>query len=387
MDERAIIDALRNLEVPDEAAARARARRVVGAAPLAGRRTRRRRLGAALLVALIAAAASTAATASGPDALARWVRQELGIKHSKSAPAASVLSALPSGGRLLVSSDGNAWIVGEGPPRRVPNTSGEVGWSAFGHYLVQARGTQLQALDLHGRVLWSEHYGATVSHPVWSPDGNRIAFTVASRLWVTAADGTAPRPLPVTSSSLAPSWRPGPGHVLATATGGERVTLIDTDNQSLLSRIVTGSHPVALSWSADGTRLLVAAQHSARIYDRNARLIRVWRAPAGSQVTGAQMSPDGTQFAALLSTAPRESQAILVPTLTTLASRVLLSAGALGDLFFSPDGQWILVGWHELGSWLFFATTPRDARVIQRTDVARQLGNGEPVVNGWCCET
>src|ERR1700730_15026726 len=112
MDERGVIDALRNLEVPDEAAARARARRVVCAAPLARTRRRRRRFGAALLVALIAAVASTAATASGPSAVARWVRQELGIKHSKSAPAASVLSALPSGGRLLVSSGGHALVRG-----------------------------------------------------------------------------------------------------------------------------------------------------------------------------------------------------------------------------------------------------------------------------------
>ena len=137
---------LHDAAAPDEDAARERARdRVVAAyeqRPLRPRVTRR------APVAIAAAIAALAVAVSPPgNAVADWVRDAVGLKAKAPAGGESTAESLPSGGRLLVTSGGTAWIVGrDGTRRRLGAWSG-ASWSPQGLFVVVWRGRRLAALD------------------------------------------------------------------------------------------------------------------------------------------------------------------------------------------------------------------------------------------------
>lgn len=385
MDDDALRRALRRLPVPGGAGAERRAHELVLAAHGArapGRRPGRRWV-AAVLVSLLGTGVAVTAVQGAP--IARWVGRALDRVAGGDPVRPAGLAALPGGGQLLVGTGRQAWIVGQGVDRAVAHTGGQVSWSAFGHYIACACGTRLEAVLPTGRVVWSEGFGATVAAPIWSPDGNRIAFVVGGQLHVTAADGTGSHRLAGGGLRGPAAWRPGASHELAVADAPGRVSVLAADTGRRVASMASGGHAVSLGWSRDGTRLLVAALGAVRILDGAGRLVVVAHPPAGARVRTAAISPTGRQIAALVDRPGGGQEALLTSAGGGRSARVLLAGDDLGDLFFSPDGRWLLVGWRRLDSWLFFTTGDGRAQVRQVTRVAARVGAGKPVVAGWCC--
>lgn len=101
------------------------------------------------------------------------------------------------------------------------------------------------------------------THPDWSPDGTRIAFTFitgnrysgyTSDVYVANADGSGLRPLlPVHEERSSPSWSPD-GSEIAYVQGLDDIYIAGADG-SYARRLTTGLDP---SWSPDGDRIVYA---------------------------------------------------------------------------------------------------------------------------------
>jgi dipeptidyl aminopeptidase/acylaminoacyl peptidase len=377
---------LHDAAAPDEDAARERSwDRVVAAyeqRPVRPRVTRR------APVAIAAAIAALAVAVSPPgNAVADWVRDAVGLKAKAPAGGESTAESLPSGGRLLVTSGGTAWIVGrDGTRRRLGAWSG-ASWSPKGLFVVVWRGRRLAALDPRGHVRWSFQAPRPVTEARWSPSGFRIAYRSGSDLRVVAGDGNGDRVLdPGTFTPMA--WRPGVReHVLAYSSGGH-VDVVDTDSRERLARILLPHVAGAIAWSADGRHLYVNLGRSLAIYDPRGRRTGRIRMPgrltvttfaparSGELVAVARRDPDGTRSDVAL-VGPRSEP------------RVLFGAdGRFTRLRFSPDGAWLLVAWPDADQWMFIRPGATGAaRVLASPAVSRRFGtSGFPQVSGdWCC--
>lgn len=97
-------------------------------------------------------------------------------------------------------------------------------------YTMRADGTELQALTAgDGHAEWA---------PVWSPIGNRIAFTRDGRTWLMDADGSHAERL-TRGTSFFPAWSPD----------GARIAFMDGTNIRVVD--VDGSNEVRLANDAD----------------------------------------------------------------------------------------------------------------------------------------
>jgi Tol biopolymer transport system component len=228
------------------------------------------------------------------------------------------------------------------------------------------------------------HWVLPVPRPVdaarWSPDGFRIAYRLSGGgLYVVAGDGTGPRLLDQSWRTLA--WRPGPGHVLAYARG-TTVRIVDTDSRRLLGRLRTRAVPSALAWSADGQRLVASDGRTLSLADATGRTLR--RVPfAGIRARSMAFAPRGSQLAAVRVLGGHSEVTVL--DASTGRSRVLFAGvGTFSDLAWSPDGRWLLVGWHDADQWLFIPLRSGQ-RLTAVANVATQFGSpgAFPAVSGW----
>jgi len=141
--------------------------------------------------------------------------------------------------------------------------------------------------DRLGLDLWLEW--ETVSSPMLSPDGRRIAFTrrwtdkvddrYQSELWLMEADGSRPRFLAEGSS---PRWSPDGSRIAFLGDGKPRgsqihVLWIDTREVSQITRVEES--PSGLRWSPDGTKI---AFHMV-VPEKDALKIRLPKAPKGAK--------------------------------------------------------------------------------------------------------
>ncbi len=110
----------------------------------------------------------------------------------------------------------------------------------------------------HDRALTGGGENLPDSAPTWSPDGNRLAFVRelpdGPHLATVRADGSGEQVLPLRGRS--PVWSPD-GRFLAFASGSA-TDVVDAAGAGQVR--LTGSAP--LSWSTDGTRLLVTDRRS-----------------------------------------------------------------------------------------------------------------------------
>lgn len=366
-------------EARERAIALARAElRAAGASPPGHRR---RGLMAGVLATLaVGGAVLTPPGAAVADWIRDVVREDTPTPHTR-------LGTVPGRGRVLAVAPGGTWIVEADGSRRRLGPFDDATWSPQGLFVAAARGRQLVAVDPRGGVRWSLSAAADVRDPRWAaPDGFRIAYRAGDRLRVVFGDGSSDRLLDARVAPVPPAWLPRPGRRLAYADADGSVRLVATATRRTLWRNVPDSRVVALDWSRDGGRLLVADRTGARLLDVRGRTVaRAPATPRGAIVTTAALAPDGRGIAVAWRDPASGAATVAVD------GRALFTAGGrIASLTWSPDGQRLLAAWPEGDQWLFLSPR-RGARTISFGRVATQLDpaaprpRGFPRVAGWCC--
>jgi WD40-like Beta Propeller Repeat len=363
---------LERVPLPREAEARERAWAVVRTAH-AGREPvpapARRRLWPSVAVAAGAAGLAAAFTSPGMAVLDS-IRHAVGVEHAQPA-----LFSLPAQGRVLAVSAHGAWVVQPDGSKRRLGSYGEAAWSPFGHFVAATTANELSALTVGGDVRWSLARPGPTS-PAWggSLTDTRIAYVSRGNLRVVAGDGTGDRLLaPAEPGPLA--WRPGRWHLLASVSASE-IRLQDTDTGAVLRRAnagPAGPRATALTWSADGRRLLLVSPAELLELDTSWHKVRDLR----GRFAAAALSPSGELAYA-------ETNGATSDVRLGNGRRVFAGTGEFSGLAWSPDGRWLLVAWPTANQWVFVRVAgPR--RIVAASAIAGQFGGAFPRLAGWCC--
>lgn len=374
---------LERIEIPGEHDARERAWAVLQAA-FAERDPVHRPM--SLLRPLLVAAAVAAAVAAGftppGRAVIERVREAIGVEDAE-----QTLFSLPARGRLLVTSDGGAWIVASDGGKRRLGDYDEASWSPFGRFVIVASENELAALAPDGEVEWKLPR-PDVRFPRWGGSrlDTRVAYLSGRELRVVAGDGDGDRRFAAAVDPVAPSWRPATFHFFAYAARG-RVIVADAESgRRFWSRRV--SEIERLEWSRDGELLLVQGRRSLRVFDQHGRLRHeLLLENVAAPVTAAAFAPS-SRGVAFAQQARGRSHVWLIPRLRpdgSAAREVFSGPGAFTDLSWSPDGRWLLAAWREPDQWLFVSTRGT-RRVRAVANVTRQFeSRAFPRLEGWCC--
>lgn len=409
MNEQRVKELLRGERLPEDPGAEERGWQVVRAAfgarqPVpAGPRLSRLAIALAAVLLVLAIALSPAGAK-----VADLVHEVVKPGEENARPA---LTSLPAPGRLLVTSAKGPWIVDRDGSKRLLGAYEDAAWSPHGIFVATTRGRELTAVEPTGNVHWSLAAPQPVSDPTWSPSGIRIAYLSGSSLRVVAGDGTGDRLIVRGTAQVSPAWRPlrgglpprgrvvtGPGtNVLAYVDRRGHVLIRDINTDRLLIRNPPGPTPTKISWSSDGKRLLTVSRHTVSTFDAG----NLYRHPttvqtsAGWTVEAASFEPGTHRVAAVETreTSRHTQQSVVLFTRTdartALADRLFAGPGRFEDLSWSPDGQWLLIGWRDADQWLFLH--PADGNVRAVSNISRQFDPGAtgrppfPQVSGWCC--
>jgi hypothetical protein len=329
---------LRHARAPGEEAAFRRAHplamALVQVAP--PRRNRRRRLLRVLTpLALGLIAAGMLLTAAGAD-VRSWISDA--VTSSKPEPVRA--QTLPGGGRLLTAGREGLYVRSAHGPRRIFGDVGEAAWSPHGLFIAATRGIELIAVSPTGARRWSLHHDAPIRHPRWAPSGYQIAYLSGGGIYLVDGDGSNDARLGP-AGGAAPTWRPARGHSQITYAHGRRVVLRDTIDHRVLFATRVARRPLALSWSADGERLLVVERDRIQLLNKYGARLRTSHAPAGTHnVTGtfARIGRDWT----LVRAQGASSRLMLVSGQDSL--KVLQLAGRVDGITYSPRGDWLALG-------------------------------------------
>ena len=389
---------LQEVRIPDELGAQQRAWPVARSA-FAGRLSvprRRSRLRFAPAPAVLLLVAGVLELTPAGAAVHRWIEKTLSPPRTVSMTAMS----LPAPGNLLVSGPLGAWIVtGHGESHQLGPWTG-ASWSPHALYAAVTSADELAAVDPHGKVAW--HIPAANPRDVsWSPpSGYRISYLSGAALWVVTGNGL-PRygigpnrwQLAGDAAPVAPAWRPDPAWrpgrplrdelVYVSASGS--VVAVDGDTTRKLWHARGPNFPTVLSFSANGARLLVLAQHSATVLDGAGRHVAAISQAGRDPFIAGALSPDGRTLALL-----SYRTVTLVDLERTPRTQAVFTArgGGLRQLVWSPDGRWLLASWPTADQWVLIRATgqPSD-EIISR--VAEQFrgagGRSFPSIDGWCC--
>jgi hypothetical protein len=153
-----------------------------------------------------------------------------------------------------------------------------------------------------------------------------------------------------------------------------RLVIADADSGAPRGGAVLPGKVKRLAWSADGARLLALTPSAALIYAADARELR----RLSGSFTAAALSPDGRTLALV-----RGPDLVLAPAAPGGRSRRVFSAAGLGQLTWSPDGDWLLASWSPADQWLFVSVRGAP-RIVALSHVHQQF-RGFPQLEGWCC--
>lgn len=405
------LEELMSRPAPDEREASARSYEVARAAfeqrPPAPARPRLGAVPAMVTVALIAVAVALALTPAG-GAVADLIREGLGESVEGERPAEPALTALPSGGELLVVSRQGPWVVHSDGSQRLLGRFDDASWSPSGVHVVVSRGRQLSALTPTGEPRWSLARRSPVSGARWSPDpGWRVAYLSGDSLRVVGGDSAYDRLEARNVASTPPAWRPIALEVgeeaqpLAYADRGGRVEVIDLDRGRSFWRSGPGERPIQLEWSSDGERLAAVGRRTLRVFDDRGRLLDERALPAGLPAPAARGERPaafrpGTHELALIraSRTASQSEVVLFDAQLGRPRTLYAGPGSFSELAWSPDGRSLLVGWPSADQFLFLRPDLRPdhpRRVTAVSNVAPQFSPGAgraaefPRIAGWCC--
>lgn len=388
---------LRRFRAPGEDEAGARAWEVVSRAYQEREPVQRTRSPLRPLAAATAGAAAVALLVSPAGAaLADWIEDVVDRDDRAAGPAPL---SLPAEGRLLVNTATGPWIVNRDGSKRLLGDYSGASWSPGGLFVVAHKGRDLSAVEPRGRVRWSLTAREPVAGARWAPSGFRIAYLSGSALRVVAGDGSGDRRLtPRAAARVAPAWRPGSAHVLAYADTYGRVTAVDADTGRMLWRSGRGEPPLQIEWSADGTRVVALDARMLRVFDgagvrlQRLRLRRLSPLPSRGAAGLVAFGPSGHRFALVRQAARGSREVVLLDAGADPepVRRLFAGPGGVGDLAWSPDGRWILIGWDAADQWLFVA--PDGSRPVRAADrMSERFDPGEPdgaQLPGrteWCC--
>ena len=197
-----------------------------------------------------------------------------------------------------------------------PSVQTTVTATASPQMVVSLNGNSIMLLYLENGAIRPLTNLWVATHPVWSPDGRRIAFvgrpdnTINDRVYVMNADGSGATPITTVTDStldLDVDWSPDGKHLVFTRLNGSetRIFMMDPDGKNLVQlTTVQSSMP---RWSPDGTgdRLLTTDVPPDHLYDADpawsadGSVIAFSRAvtdPGGSSSSSAlyTINPDGT---------------------------------------------------------------------------------------------
>jgi hypothetical protein len=229
--------------------------------------------------------------------------------------------------------------------------------SALGELIVvRTADGQIYRLNVNGSGLTRLTSEGNNISPVWSPDGNRIAFIRVlsqssggtSDVFLMNADGSNVTRRTTGGQYYSVTWSPDGSKLAVDGPSGG-----DSLNISTMSVDAGGPGPTILktnaaspSWSPDGTRVAYARgtgyYEPSQIYLMNADGSNAHRATPDSAGWnwGPAWSPDGKKISFTRCTL---SCGVYTMDLTSSAVTLVSPAGSSQDATWSPDGRWIAV--------------------------------------------
>ena len=324
------------------------------------------------IVAVAVVAAIVAAALSPPGrSVVHSFRRAVGVQRAEPA-----LFSLPTRGQLLVPSRSGLWLVRPDGSKRMLGRYRDAAFSPHGLFVAATRANELVALDPKGEVHWTLARPAP-RFPAWTGTrtDTRIAYVSGARLRVVAGDGTGDRAV-APASAVAPSWRPGPGRMLAYA-AGRSALVYDVDTGRVLLRTPPILEPVRkVAWSRDGRRLLVFAPHATRVYQSGGVVQQ--DDPSDTTIDTDAAFVDGGRNVAASRVAGVSSNVFRIAGGPVIFS----GSGVFRQLEPSPDGRWLLVTWPTANQWVFVRLHRR--RIVGVARITQQFGGGARVAD-WCC--
>jgi hypothetical protein len=343
---------LRRVEIPGEHEARERTWQTVRRAferreRVTWPRKHARSLALAAAAVAVVAAAFTPPGHSVVNSLRDAVGREkvVGVRNAH-----RELVRLPASGPLLVQSQRGVWVVRATGSRRLLGKYTMASWSPHGKFVAAVRyGFELVALDPKGNIRWIRGRKQVIRSPRWSFEGYRIAYLSNDTLRAIDGDGTGDRGLGSADPGVAPAWKPGT-HTVAWVGADGDVRVADVDGGPV-TRTHESARVIALGWNG-GRLVAVHVPAFAAAFARNGAVARVFRSNGRSHVA--------------------------------VGSRVVFSGvGIVDSVAFSPDSNWLVLGWRSADQLVFVRLRPPKLDAV--SNVTRQFGPRFPTIAGWCC--